>query len=58
VQGTADDALMGPDQGRAIAAALGARARYLEIPGEKHIALMSNEQALAATREFIEAHSK
>lgn len=58
VQGTADDALMGPEQGRAIAAALGARARYLEIPGEKHIALMANEQALAAVREFIEAHSK
>jgi len=57
VQGTADDALMGPDQGRAIAAALGSRARYLEIPGEKHIALMANEQALAATREFIEAHA-
>jgi fermentation-respiration switch protein FrsA (DUF1100 family) len=58
VQGTADDALMGPEQGRAIAAALGSRARYLEIPGEKHIALMANEQALAAVREFIEAHSK
>jgi pimeloyl-ACP methyl ester carboxylesterase len=58
VQGSADDALMGPEQGHAIAEALGARARYLEIPGEKHIALMANEQALAAVREFIETHSK
>jgi uncharacterized protein len=58
VQGTADEALVGPEQGRAIAAALGARARYLEIPGEGHIALMANEQALAAVREFIETHSK
>jgi len=58
VQGTADDALMGPEQGRAIAAAAGSRAQYLEIPGEKHIALMANEQALAAVRDFIMAHSK
>ena len=58
VQGTADEALMGPEQGRAIAAALGSRARYVEIAGEGHIALMANQQALAAVREHIEAHSK
>ncbi|HEY3255411.1 MAG TPA: alpha/beta hydrolase, partial [Polyangiaceae bacterium] len=58
VQGTHDEALLGPEQGRAIAAALGARARYLEIPGAGHIELMANEPTLAAVREFIEAHSK
>ncbi|HKO49024.1 MAG TPA: hypothetical protein VJV79_14935 [Polyangiaceae bacterium] len=58
VQGTEDIALMGPGQGRAIAAALGARARYLELPGVGHIELMENEPTLVAVREFIEAHSK
>ena len=58
VQGTADEALLGPEQGRAIATALGARARYVEIPGAGHIALMEVEPALAAVREFIESHSK
>jgi pimeloyl-ACP methyl ester carboxylesterase len=58
VQGTKDEALMGPEQGRAIAAALGSRARYVEIPGVGHVELMRDERSLAATREFIEAHSK
>ena len=58
VQGTKDEALVGPDQGRAIAGALGSRARYVEIPGVGHVELMSNEAALSAAREFIEAHSK
>lgn len=58
LQGTKDEALMGPEQGRAIAAALGPRARYLELPGVGHVELMENEPALAATREFILAHSK
>jgi len=58
VQGTADEALKGPEQGRAIAAALAERARYVELPGAEHVALMTNEPALSATREFIEAHSK
>jgi uncharacterized protein len=58
VQGTKDEALMGPEQGRTIAAALGARARYLELSGVGHTELMENEPALAAVREFIEAHSK
>jgi pimeloyl-ACP methyl ester carboxylesterase len=58
VQGTKDEALMGPEQGRAIAAALGARARYLELPGVGHVQLMENEPALAAVRELILAHSK
>ncbi len=58
VQGTKDEALVGPGQGRTIAAALGSRARYLELPGVGHVELMENEQALTAVREFIEAHSK
>ena len=58
VQGTADEALAGPGQGRAISAHLGARARYLELPGVGHVALMSDPAAIAATQEFIAAHSK
>lgn len=58
VQGTKDEALMGPEQGRRIAAALGTRARYVELPGVGHTELMQNEPALAAVREFIAAHSK
>ena len=58
LQGTEDEALMGPEQGRAIAAALGSRARYLELPGAGHLELMTNQSALAAVREFIEAHSQ
>ena len=55
VQGTADEALIGPDQGRAIAAALGSRARYIELPDVGHIALLSNERVFAAVRDFISA---
>jgi pimeloyl-ACP methyl ester carboxylesterase len=58
VQGTADEALMGPGQGQAISARLGARAKYLELSGVGHVALMSNPAAVAATQEFIAAHSK
>ena len=58
VQGTKDEALQGPEQGRAIAAALGSRARYLELPGIGHVQLMEDEPALVAVREFIEIHSK
>jgi len=58
VQGTKDEALAGPEQGRSIAAALGARARYLERPGVGHVELMENEPTLAAVREFILGHAK
>jgi len=58
IQGAADEALKGPEQGRAIAASLGARARYLELPGVGHVELMSNPAAIAATRDFIAAHAK
>jgi pimeloyl-ACP methyl ester carboxylesterase len=56
VQGTADDALLGPDQGRAIAAKLGDRARYVELAGVGHLALLDNPASIAAAREFIAAH--
>ncbi len=58
VQGTADEALTGPGQGRAISARLGARAKYLELPGVGHIELLSHPAAIAATQELIAAHSK
>ncbi len=58
VQGTKDEALIGPEQGRTIAAAFGSRARYLELSGVGHVELMENEPALAATRQFILDHSK
>ncbi|MEP7051983.1 MAG: hypothetical protein ABJB12_16580 [Pseudomonadota bacterium] len=57
IQGTADESLMGPGQGRAIALKLGNRATYLELPGVGHIALLSNDVALGKVREFIASHS-
>lgn len=58
VQGTADESLMGPGQGRAIAEKLGARATYLELPGVGHIALLSNATVLEKVRAFIASHEK
>jgi pimeloyl-ACP methyl ester carboxylesterase len=58
IQGTADEALHGPEQGRAISQALGDRAKYLELQGVGHIALLSNDAAIGAVREFIASHSK
>jgi pimeloyl-ACP methyl ester carboxylesterase len=58
VQGTADESLMGPEQGRAIAKKLGERATYLELPGVGHIALLSNATALGKVREFIASHAQ
>jgi pimeloyl-ACP methyl ester carboxylesterase len=56
IQGTADEALHGPEQGRAIAAKLGERAKYVELPGVGHIALLSNDEVFTATRDFISEH--
>ncbi len=55
VQGANDEALDGPGQGRAIAAALGKRAEYIELPGVGHAALLSNEIALMRVHNFIAA---
>ncbi|RYZ04703.1 MAG: hypothetical protein EOO73_23035 [Myxococcales bacterium] len=58
VQGTADEALAGPQQGRDIAQALGARATYEELEGVKHVPLLENAVALNAVRAFIRSHSQ
>jgi pimeloyl-ACP methyl ester carboxylesterase len=55
VQGGADTTL-GPEQGRKINARLGERARYLELPGVGHDALLESDAAIAAVREMIESH--
>ena len=54
-QGTADEAFGGAQQGRDIAKALGARAKYLELEGVGHQGLLESEPALAAVRELIES---
>jgi pimeloyl-ACP methyl ester carboxylesterase len=53
IQGAADEAF-GCIQGRTIAAQLGNRARYLELPGVGHSALLENENAIVIIREMIE----
>jgi pimeloyl-ACP methyl ester carboxylesterase len=58
MQGTADEALLGPEQGRAIAVRLGARAHYVELPGVGHIALLSSETVYTTVRDFISKHLK
>ncbi len=58
LQGTADEALAGPDQGRAIAAELGPRARYQEFAGVGHESLLEYEPGLALVRAFISEHAK
>ena len=57
LQGAADLTLDGAAQGRAIAQALGERAKYIEFPGVGHVPLLENAAALQATREFIAAHA-
>jgi pimeloyl-ACP methyl ester carboxylesterase len=58
IQGAADATLHGPEQGRAISKALGERAKYLELPGVGHEALLSNDAAISAVQEFIASHAK
>lgn len=57
VQGTADEALQGPEQGRAIAQRLGDRARYEQLEGVGHVALLANPRALEIVRQFIAQHA-
>jgi len=57
LQGDADEALAGPQQGRDIAKALGSKATYRELPGVKHVPLLENATALEAVRTFIKQHS-
>jgi pimeloyl-ACP methyl ester carboxylesterase len=56
LQGTADEALNGNSQGRAIAKRLGNRAQYQEFLGVGHQALLFHEAALSMTRTFVQAH--
>jgi pimeloyl-ACP methyl ester carboxylesterase len=58
VQGGADETLGGPVQGKAVAAALGTRGRYLELPGVGHNALIQTQSAVAAVHDFIGAQGK
>ncbi|GEM_PF-552738 len=53
LQGTTDEALNGPGQGRTIAGALGSRAKYVELEGVGHTALLESEAAFAEIREFV-----
>jgi pimeloyl-ACP methyl ester carboxylesterase len=57
LQGSADEALDGSGQGRAIAQVLGARAKYLELEGVKHVPLLENATALEAVRDFLKQHA-
>ncbi|HEX2874832.1 MAG TPA: hypothetical protein VHP33_26455 [Polyangiaceae bacterium] len=56
LQGSADSAFGGPQQGRDIAAALGAKAQYHELPGVDHVPLLADEKALQLVRDFITTH--
>jgi pimeloyl-ACP methyl ester carboxylesterase len=58
VQGGADETLGGSVQAQAIAKALGDRARYVELPGVGHNALIETEAAIAEVRAFIGAQTK
>ncbi len=56
VTGSADDALNGTAQAKAITTALGARAHYVELAGVRHMELLFNDAALAAVHTFVAAH--
>jgi pimeloyl-ACP methyl ester carboxylesterase len=58
MQGTNDEAFLGAREGRALAAALGSRARYLELEGVGHVELLSNPQTFAELRSFVGSHAK
>jgi pimeloyl-ACP methyl ester carboxylesterase len=58
VQGGADETLGGPVQGKAIAATLADRAKYVELPGVGHNALIETEGAIAAVHAFIAGRRK
>jgi pimeloyl-ACP methyl ester carboxylesterase len=51
--GTKDEAV-GVEQGRKIAARLGARARYVEVPGVTHNPLLEQEEAFAEVRKMVD----
>lgn len=53
LQGTADEAFGGTEQGRAIAQSLGGRATYREIDGAGHNEILANQTALELVRQFV-----
>ncbi len=57
LQGAADLTLDGATQGRAIAQALGERAKYIEFAGVGHVPLLEDAGALRAMLEFVNAHA-
>jgi len=58
VQGEADETLGGTVQAKAITNTLAERARYVELPGVGHNALIGTEAAVVAVRSFIANHGK
>lgn len=52
--GTKDDAF-GVEQGRKVAARLGSRARYIEVPGVKHHPMLEAEATFDAVRAMVES---
>jgi pimeloyl-ACP methyl ester carboxylesterase len=58
IQGAGDATFHGPQQGRDIAAALGARATYEELPGVDHVPLLADAHALELVRTFIRTHAQ
>jgi pimeloyl-ACP methyl ester carboxylesterase len=58
LQGGADETLGGPVQGKAIANALGDRARYVELPGVGHNILIETGAAITEVQSFVAAHVK
>jgi pimeloyl-ACP methyl ester carboxylesterase len=58
VQGGADEAFGDTRQAKLLVDGLGDRARYLELPGVGHNALLASEPAISAVRASIESASK
>ena len=58
LQGSADQTLDGAVQGRAIATALGERAKYVELEGVGHVPILENDKALEAMRDFVQQHTR
>lgn len=56
VQGTADNAFHGPQQGRAVAETL--KSEYVELEGVRHEPILEEERALLRVREFLAAHTQ
>jgi pimeloyl-ACP methyl ester carboxylesterase len=56
VWGALDDAVP-PGTARALGAALGPRARLLELPGAGHAGWLDDEAVLRQVREFLREHT-